>query len=168
MADFRVDLDNCADEPIHIPGSIQPHGALLAVDDAELIAVASENSSQWFGVPAPGALGRPLTDVIGSSVDRLRPYLLGARPGSVDEVRLHDGRLDGALASIYRSGDVRVIEFETDDESVFTGSTTRSATMSINQASTVVETAHAAVMAVRRLTGFDRVMFYRFDRDWNG
>jgi hypothetical protein len=25
----RVDLQSCADEPIHIPGSIQPHGFLL-------------------------------------------------------------------------------------------------------------------------------------------
>src|SRR5687767_4438676 len=25
----QVDLTSCADEPIHIPGSIQPHGALL-------------------------------------------------------------------------------------------------------------------------------------------
>ena len=27
-----VSLDNCDREPIHIPGSIQPHGALLAFD----------------------------------------------------------------------------------------------------------------------------------------
>ena len=27
-----VDLTNCEDEPIHIPGAIQPHGLLLAVD----------------------------------------------------------------------------------------------------------------------------------------
>ena len=29
------DLDACAREPIHIPGSIQPHGVLLVVDPAE-------------------------------------------------------------------------------------------------------------------------------------
>ena len=33
-APVRVDLGNCADEPIHIPGSIQPHGALLFFDNA--------------------------------------------------------------------------------------------------------------------------------------
>ncbi len=31
-----VDLDNCAREPIHIPGSIQPHGVLLAADPSSL------------------------------------------------------------------------------------------------------------------------------------
>jgi len=29
----QVDLASCADEPIHIPGSIQPHGALLFFND---------------------------------------------------------------------------------------------------------------------------------------
>ena len=33
----QVDLTNCDREPIHIPGSIQPHGCLLACD-----AVASQ------------------------------------------------------------------------------------------------------------------------------
>lgn len=28
-----VDLTNCDKEPIHIPGSIQPHGALLALKE---------------------------------------------------------------------------------------------------------------------------------------
>ena len=28
-----IDLDNCAREPIHIPGSIQPRGVLAVVDE---------------------------------------------------------------------------------------------------------------------------------------
>ena len=34
---FTVDLDNCAQEPIHVPGSIQPRGVLLAVDEEGLV-----------------------------------------------------------------------------------------------------------------------------------
>ena len=33
-APIQVDLDSCSDEPIHIPGSIQPHGFLLFMDAA--------------------------------------------------------------------------------------------------------------------------------------
>jgi len=38
-----VTLDNCAREPIHIPGSIQPHGVLLACsgDDAVVTQVSA-------------------------------------------------------------------------------------------------------------------------------
>ncbi|RYE65103.1 MAG: hypothetical protein EOO81_13145, partial [Oxalobacteraceae bacterium] len=33
VVDFAlVDLDNCHQEPIHIPGYIQPHGLLFALD----------------------------------------------------------------------------------------------------------------------------------------
>ena len=36
---FAVDLTNCDREPIHISGSVQPHGALLAVDPKTLEVV---------------------------------------------------------------------------------------------------------------------------------
>ncbi|WP_229424939.1 MULTISPECIES: hypothetical protein [unclassified Massilia] len=45
----QVDLANCADEPIHIPGSIQPHGFLLFMD-------AAGKLEGWSG-NVPGALG---------------------------------------------------------------------------------------------------------------
>ena len=32
MSSATVTLDNCDREPIHVPGSIQPHGCLLACD----------------------------------------------------------------------------------------------------------------------------------------
>ncbi len=45
-----VDLDNCAREPIHIPGSIQPHGVLLALDPQEMRIVQwSANAPRWLG-----------------------------------------------------------------------------------------------------------------------
>ena len=31
-SDLNLDLDLCAQEPIRIPGSIQPHGTLVVVD----------------------------------------------------------------------------------------------------------------------------------------
>ena len=38
------DLSTCDREPIHIPGSIQPHGVLLSLDESSLAVLqASEN-----------------------------------------------------------------------------------------------------------------------------
>jgi len=38
------DTSSCAQEPIHIPGAIQPHGALLAaLVDSRLVTHASAN-----------------------------------------------------------------------------------------------------------------------------
>ena len=57
----RVDLQNCADEPIHLPGSIQPHGALLFLSDAGLVEGWSANIATVTG--AEPALGHPFAAV---------------------------------------------------------------------------------------------------------
>ncbi|WP_343720010.1 hypothetical protein, partial [Achromobacter dolens] len=41
-----VTLANCDSEPIHVPGAIQPLGALLAFDAAGVLRYASENAPQ--------------------------------------------------------------------------------------------------------------------------
>lgn len=53
-ADLPVTLDNCADEPIHIPGSIQPHGAILVFGSAAQLVSWSVNAPallQWSAPP---------------------------------------------------------------------------------------------------------------------
>ncbi len=47
-----IDLTNCDREPIHIPGSIQPHGCLLACDNAARRVVChSANAAAMLGLP---------------------------------------------------------------------------------------------------------------------
>ena len=53
-------IANCAKEPIHIPGGIQPHGFLFSVDDDGMIAQASENSVELSGTAADAIVGAPL------------------------------------------------------------------------------------------------------------
>src|ERR687885_1078356 len=70
-------LRRCADEPIAVPGAIQPHGALLAVTEPDLaVVVASANAADVLGT-APASLA----DVLGSAdLDRLRAALAGHLP----------------------------------------------------------------------------------------
>ncbi|RFU20362.1 hypothetical protein [Geodermatophilus marinus] len=61
-----VDLTNCEREPIHVPGSVQPRGVLLAVREPDLVVTqVSANLPDLLGVPVADALGRRLTDVLG-------------------------------------------------------------------------------------------------------
>ena len=61
-----VDLSNCEREPIHVPGSIQPHGVLLAVTEPDLVVEqVSDNLADLVGMPAADALGRRLPEVLG-------------------------------------------------------------------------------------------------------
>ena len=61
-----VDLTNCEREPIHVPGSIQPRGVLLAVSEPDLVVrQVSRNLATVVGTSWEDALGRPLSEVIG-------------------------------------------------------------------------------------------------------
>ncbi|MGA8769410.1 MAG: hypothetical protein WB610_03365, partial [Rhodomicrobium sp.] len=47
---FGADITNCDREPIHSPGAVQPHGALLAVDPRDLqILQAGGDTPRIFG-----------------------------------------------------------------------------------------------------------------------
>src|SRR5688500_3384732 len=59
-----IDLAACDHEPIHIPGSIQPHGVLLAVAGGGEVVAASDNAAQLW----PQALGRPLGELLGADL----------------------------------------------------------------------------------------------------
>src|SRR5471032_710031 len=54
-------LANCADEPIHLPGSIQSHGALLVFDRAQRLTAWSANAPQLLALGL--ALDLPLAAV---------------------------------------------------------------------------------------------------------
>lgn len=66
MQTVAVDLSNCAQEPIHIPGRIQPHGAMLVCEsDEATIAFASANTAAFVGLPPEALLGHSLALVLG-------------------------------------------------------------------------------------------------------
>ena len=57
-----VDLTDCDREPIHIPGTIQPYGVLLALAEPELtVAQVSENVGDHFPLGVEDILGQPLS-----------------------------------------------------------------------------------------------------------
>jgi chemotaxis family two-component system sensor kinase Cph1 len=165
-----VDLDNCATEPIHVPGAIQPHGVLVAMTEPDLvIAVVSANLPHWFGTAVDEAIGHDLADVIGSQgrdiVDRVRTMDWMQR---FDEIPIaHLGRsFDGTL---YRSGPYLVLEIEAAATDGNHGAMVlREAAMALQTTRTALDVAQAAARWIRSLSEFDRVMVYRFDADWNG
>ena len=62
-----IDLDNCAREPIHIPGSVQPRGVLAVVrEPAFEVRQVSANVADLLGRPVDAVLGRHLSTLIGS------------------------------------------------------------------------------------------------------
>ncbi|PMY00789.1 hypothetical protein, partial [Pseudomonas sp. GW460-13] len=54
---FSVDITNCDREPIHVLGSIQPFGFLIAVSSDWLVARVSSNAAEFLGVGSKQVLG---------------------------------------------------------------------------------------------------------------
>ncbi len=182
-----IDLDNCAREPIHVPGSVQPRGVLLVVqDDGAVVLQASENVATVLGRPVDTVLGAPLGDVLGVPAARVVLEQLAAvpdhrtrNPGLV-EIATADGtvQLDVVVhrpppATLADPGPVFVVELEpADGPRPLTYGTTyesvRDAIADLNRAGELTELYDIAARHVRRLTGFDRVMIYRFDAEYNG
>ena len=75
MSEYEtIDLTNCDREPIHIPGSIQPHGALLALDTTlQTVLRHSANAPAMLGLDGDPVdvlvlLDYPLFPEVGVSV----------------------------------------------------------------------------------------------------
>lgn len=73
-----VNLTNCADEPIHLPGSIQPHGLLFVLDEPGLtVRHVSANVGDLLGLPPGSVLGAPLADLAApEAFEEARGWLL--------------------------------------------------------------------------------------------
>ncbi|MGV2834184.1 ATPase, partial [Pseudomonas shirazensis] len=67
---FDQAVERCAQEPIQVPGSIQPQGFMLVLDEQDLCVLqASENAERWLGAAAPELLGRTFAELISDSFD---------------------------------------------------------------------------------------------------
>lgn len=160
---------DCADEPIAIPGAIQPHGALLALTEPDLaVVVASANAAEILGRPVAGAR---LDDLLAD--DDLAAVRAALTAEHVEanplRVRLADADVDLVL---HRADGLLIAEFEPVPGAEEAGAAWHRRLPTVLQRLSATGTLEelTAVLArdVRSVTGYDRVMVYRFDADWNG
>ena len=170
----QVNLSNCDREPIHIPGSVQPFGFLLALLSDFTICVASDNAGDFLGTDVSALLGRPIGEVLSEAAVgaiRARVDYLSA-PDAVERmfgVELQPGRPLFDLA-IHFSGAYLVVEAEPSvlEPGVNSGEIVRLMLGRIRKTRGLNELAQEAARQLKILTGFDRVMVYRFHPDGSG
>ena len=168
MTAFDLAVDACAREPIHIPGSIQPHGALLVTDlEGDRVLQASANAAAVLGLAAAPTRSGELDPALPSMLAGMasgedgvlqQPLACGARllqlsahatpQGLVLELEPLDLGEMRTLDALYPRLRSFLDHVEGEDEVALLG--------------------RYAAQEVRQLTGFDRVMVYRFDEDWHG
>lgn len=174
MSGFEVDLTNCDREPIHILGSVQPFGFLLALNSDWVVVHASTTSLRFLGAPAEALIGKPLTQMLsGDAIHAIRGRLQIMRGADAIERMFGQPLIDGGEnfdLALHYSGRLLIVEGEPSqaDALIEAASAVRSMTTRIAARTSFEEFCHEAARQVRALTEFDRVMIYRFAHDGAG
>ncbi len=174
------DLRQCESEPIHVPGSIQPHGALLALHGPSLRITQATASCE-------AVLGRAAGEVL--EVELSTAFDASLAEAVLDALARHRAQPDGPASFAWSSpsGDVAlagyvhevaplvVLELEPAAADGVAAAPPSDALAQAARASRLVRAqadlsakAQTAAEWIRRLTGYDRVMVYRFHDDWHG
>lgn len=173
--DFEQLLANCADEPIRFPGAIQPHGVLLTLSEPELrIVQVSANVASLFNHQPEALLGQPLDTLLGTQPTDVVRQMAG-QPSFIDApplyVTLNGGQFEGLL---HRHQGVLVLEFEPHSEHFQpksqNGRTSNLGKMlqRLQSAKTLQALYEISVSEIQAMTGYDRVLIYRFEEEGHG
>ena len=165
---------SCEDEPIRIPGSIQRHGFLLLLDDRDKhVVAASQNTEEFLQVPLALVLGTPVETIL----EREILGALRALTNSTDDpgllTYLGSFQMRGRFFSVitHRVKSERVLEFELTDRLINPEMTSQVFTnfvSKLNSLRSETELCQALAEQVKNLTGFNRILLYRFDELGHG
>ncbi|WP_337177387.1 ATP-binding protein [Paludisphaera sp.] len=172
-------LADCAREPIHVPGRIQPHGLLFVLDEPGLtIRHVGANVADHLGVEAAAVIGTPLAELVApAAFEEARARLLSADVRESGPWRLEmKGRAGGTVAYAahgHRHDGRLILELEAPggeaaDAESRSMSGVRRAMARLEGARSLRDLCQAAAAEVQALTGFERALVYRFDADWHG
>ncbi len=170
-----VDLTNCDREPIHIPGSIQPHGVLIVLDPGSLKAIqVAGDTGRLLGLAPHELLEHVLEARIGpAALERLRAFgaqdMAKPRPLFAFEtgVKYHGQPLE---AFAHMSDGTLVVELEPcrSEPSANPAAIAQGMIMRVHGETELPGFFQAVASEVRAATGFDRVMVYQFQADESG
>lgn len=175
-----VDLTNCDREPITTPNLIQPHGVMLVLNSELEVLQASINAGAYLGVEYRDCVGKTLDQLVNASVFHTIQNWASKAPSQWTPVYLASVRamqteqlLDAIVHRTGDKGQLIVLELEpahrrahADRPDLYPQ--VQLAMAAVRGAKTVEDLCRVVAQQVREINGFDRVMVYRFDREWNG
>lgn len=169
-----VNLTNCEHEPIHIPGSIQPHGFLLGLRLKDFgIDYCSANTTEFIGFTPAQLLGKNFMEAFGSEpLLQLKDYIasqLSSSSASPLKLAFNNRYF---LCTAHRSAETYIVEAEPILEAQKIQADVYDQTAQflsyMHDTHSLQELCAMVAKGTREVTGYDRVMIYRFDRDYNG
>lgn len=178
MSYFEVDLTNCENELIHIPGQVQSHGFLIVVDDDNIIRFFSANIGIYIHGIMDNLIGQPLQYVEQLLKNTDRPDLIvqlinvGKAGKSFDITNPVEINIAGVLFYLIISTTEKyfLLEFEPvlSDLKVDVQKMIGRSISQILADKKVEYLLNNTVVQIKDIIQYDRVMIYRFADDGHG
>ena len=167
----NVDLTACDREPIHIPGAVQPHGVLLVLSrESERIEQAGGICGDYFDLAPASLIGRSFGSLDRDGSRDVDFAHCSNEPSYVGGIVAADGRDLDVVAHLV--ADKLVVEIEAAPGRRRSGAqlarNVEAVGAMFRAAKTLDQLCQTAAFQFRELTGFDRVMIYRFLPDETG
>jgi two-component system, chemotaxis family, sensor kinase Cph1 len=172
------DSEMCGSIPLHLVNLVQPHGVLLVLDKTDFrILQISENAGDLLSVPAEELLGQLLSAYVAqekheeivakiagqASQDKIPftlPFLAQGIQKTFDAVVLPQD--DYILVELEENTAIETEHFASLYRHI------KYVTTLLKQSVTVQELAQRFSEEFKKFTGFDKVLVYQFDTQWNG
>lgn len=164
----KIDLTNCDKEPIHLLGQVQSHAYLFVLDALTLQMLrVSENVFDLLSRKREDIYKITLKDIFGSSAGTINTHIAGKNTQTI-EVEVKEKKY--VVITHYKE-DLIYIELEpivAQVEAHIMQQQLSDIITDLNQAITVSGMCDKTADLIKEFTGYDRVMVYKFDQNWNG
>ncbi|MBP2830700.1 GAF domain-containing protein [Aquimarina sp. U1-2] len=165
----KVDLTNCDKEPIHSIDTIQDHGFLLAFDlQTKAITFYSENCIELFDIETATITSTTLYDLFAEETVTHVLAAIDQEKKSPLHLSLHDHNY---ILIAHHNGDHGILELEPTGKHIDPiqyQEQLSTVITKLNLATDELSMCDAAAQLIKDFFGYDRVMIYQFDAQWNG
>lgn len=174
MTKQNYDSEFCGNVPIHLVNSVQPYGVLVIIDrkSGKIIQV-SENADKVFGTSPQELINKSLDSFIGKeAVTAFSEFAQQSQSrlpttwkiNGKNFLSIVHSRENYYLAEI----EIESIDVQLQESFVKVFQDTRVSLSSIESGKTILEVCQKAAEELKKISGFDKVMIYSFDSEWNG
>jgi light-regulated signal transduction histidine kinase (bacteriophytochrome) len=173
----EADLATCDREPIHIPGSIQPYGAMLVLDrTGRRIEQVAGDTQTLLGIAPEQLLGHAIAELLDAEAAAFVNEQLNLKTPSVAALTRLGVRSAGASQpldlTLHALDQTAILELEPAQRTLTSAgdpiAQLKTLLGVVQVTASVGESCAAAATALRSATGFDRAMVYRFLPDESG
>ncbi len=173
---IEYDLTNCDKEPVHLIRYVQPHALLIACHpDDWNIKFISNNCSTFLGKSASEYLNKDLriflpADIVAQILRKIKTADSFSENGPIPFPGFYNGETYNLIPHINDTG-LLVLEIEPQSDNVRSidfQMKMGAAISRLQSESRLSKVFELAAIEVKKVTGFDRVMVYKFDEEGHG